>query len=124
MNHAVFCVTPMARAISWLLTPFLQLAIIQTVGVTDPMDNAILISLIHELWVSGEPAGFARHITTDPLPGTSIPGPVEWTALYFPAGSTGDDVPTRLLLSSIVIGGPSFPIEFVRPSDLDWLESH
>lgn len=45
-------------------------AIIQTVGVTDPMQNAILISLINELWVSAEPAGFARHITTDPLPGS------------------------------------------------------
>ena len=32
MNHAVFCVTPIARPISWLLTPFLQLVIIQTVG--------------------------------------------------------------------------------------------
>ena len=32
MNHAVFCVTPMARAISWLLMPFLALAISQTVG--------------------------------------------------------------------------------------------
>ena len=68
--------------------------------------------------------GTRLEFTTDPLPGTSIPGPVQWTALYFPAGSTGDDVPTRLLLSSVVIGGPSFPIEFVRPSDLDWLESH
>jgi hypothetical protein len=45
-------------------------AIIQTVGVIDPMQNAILISLIHELWVSADPAGFARHITTDRLPGS------------------------------------------------------
>ncbi|HET7692145.1 MAG TPA: hypothetical protein VFM44_03545 [Gemmatimonadota bacterium] len=68
--------------------------------------------------------GTRLDFTTDPLPGTSIPGPIEWTALYFPAGSTGQDVPTRLLLSSVVIGGPSFPIEFVRPADLDWLETH
>lgn len=68
--------------------------------------------------------GMRLEFTTDPLPGTSLPGPIQWTALYFPAGSTGEDVPTRLLLSSVVIGGPSFPIEFVRPGDLDWLESH
>ena len=68
--------------------------------------------------------GSRLEFTTDPLPGTSIPGPVEWTALYFPAGTTGDDVPTRLVLTSVVIGGPGFPIEFVRPADLDWLESH
>jgi hypothetical protein len=60
--------------------------------------------------------------TTDPLPGTSIPGPIQWTALYLPAGSSEDGAPTRLLLSSVVIGGPTFPIEFVRPADLDWLE--
>ena len=68
--------------------------------------------------------GTRLEFTTDPLPGTSIPGPVQWTALFFPAGSAGDDVPTRLLLSSVVIGGPAFPIEFVRPADLDWLENH
>jgi hypothetical protein len=67
--------------------------------------------------------GTRLEFTTDPLPGTSTPGPVEWTALYFPAGSSGEGVPTRLLLSSVVIGGPTFPIEYVRPSNLDWLES-
>lgn len=43
---------------------------IQTVGVTDPMQFALLIGLVHELWVGAEPAGFARHITSDPLPGS------------------------------------------------------
>lgn len=43
---------------------------IQTVGVTDPMQFAMLINLVHELWVGAEPAGFARHITSDPLPGS------------------------------------------------------
>ena len=65
--------------------------------------------------------GSRLEFTTDPLPGTSIPGPIQWTALYLPAGTTGEDVPTRLLLSSAVIGGASFPIEFVRPADLDYL---
>jgi len=43
---------------------------IQSIGVADPMQFALLIGLVHELWVGAEPAGFARHITTDPLPGS------------------------------------------------------
>jgi hypothetical protein len=43
---------------------------IETLGVTDPMQFALLIDLVHELWVSAEPAGLARHITSDPLPGS------------------------------------------------------
>jgi len=66
--------------------------------------------------------GSRLEFTTDPLPGTSAPGPISWTALYLPAGFSGGDAPTRLLLSSVVIGGPAFPIEYVRPADLDWLE--
>jgi len=43
---------------------------IGSVGVTDPMQFALLISNLGELWVSGEPAGFVNHITSDPLPGS------------------------------------------------------
>jgi hypothetical protein len=43
---------------------------IQSIGVTDPMQFALLIDLVHELWVSAEPAGYATHITSDPLPGS------------------------------------------------------
>ncbi len=45
-------------------TPFLQfedLLLLTSLG--DPMDQAILNSLIHELWVRGESAGYATHIT-------------------------------------------------------------
>ncbi len=45
---------------------------IQSIGVTDPMQFALLIGLVHELWVSAEPAGFARHITSNPLPGSGV----------------------------------------------------
>jgi hypothetical protein len=51
-------------------------ALIQAVGVTDPMQNAILISLLNELWVSAEPAGYATHITTDRLPGSGNPAKI------------------------------------------------
>jgi hypothetical protein len=44
--------------------------LLSSIGLTDPMQTVIGEQLLHELWVSAEPAGFARHITTDPLPGT------------------------------------------------------
>lgn len=68
----------------------------------------------------GEWDGTRLRFTTDPLPGTSVPGPIEWTALYLPA-DPGDGTPARLLLSSIASGGPAFPIPYVRFADLDWL---
>ena len=40
-------------------------------GITDPMQTALGLGLIHELWVRGEPAGYATHITSNPLEGTN-----------------------------------------------------
>jgi hypothetical protein len=40
------------------------------IGINDPLDKLLGLQLLHELWVSAEPAGYARHITRDPLPGT------------------------------------------------------
>jgi hypothetical protein len=45
-------------------------AVIQLNGITDPLDFALFLGLANELWVSAEPAGFARHITDDPLLGS------------------------------------------------------
>jgi hypothetical protein len=39
-------------------------------GLTDPMQTILGIGVLQELWVAGEPAGYARHITSDPLPGS------------------------------------------------------
>lgn len=64
--------------------------------------------------------GTRLEFTTGPLPGSSLPGPVEWTAIYVPA--SGDE-PTQLRLTSPVIGGASFPVLYVRPADLEWLEN-
>ncbi len=44
------------------------------IGLVDPMERLLGLGLIHELWVTGEPAGYARHVTglaADPLPGTN-----------------------------------------------------
>jgi hypothetical protein len=43
---------------------------IQNLGIVDGIHKALFIAFAHELWVSAEPAGFARHITSDPLPGS------------------------------------------------------
>jgi len=34
----------------------------------DPLNQALTLGLIHELWVRGEPAGYAHHITGNTLP--------------------------------------------------------
>ena len=52
-------------------TPFIlfQFALDLTVS-TDPMTQSLGIQLLHEMWVTGESAGYATHITADPLPDT------------------------------------------------------
>jgi len=53
--------------------PFEQFAaLLEGVGLTDPMDTALGIGLLHELWVSAEPTPYVRHATglqDPPLPG-------------------------------------------------------
>ncbi len=53
-------------------TPFLPFQVLLALtGISDPMQVALGIGLLEELWVRGESAGYARHITRDPLPGTN-----------------------------------------------------
>lgn len=47
-------------------------AAIKLTGVSDPIDQALLLVLTHELWARGESAGYATHITSNPLPGSSV----------------------------------------------------
>jgi hypothetical protein len=64
-------------------TQFIQFeAIIAGIGVTDPMQTLLAYGLIHELWVSAEPAGYARHITSDPLPGSGNPSRILMTPAW------------------------------------------
>jgi hypothetical protein len=57
-------------------TPFIQFQFILDISVgnedpvTQAMVQAIGLSLLHEIWVTGESAGYATHITKNPLPGT------------------------------------------------------
>lgn len=42
----------------------------------DPMSQVLFFGLAEELWDSGEPAGYLRHVTRDPLPGSGGPKPL------------------------------------------------
>ena len=58
--------------------------VLATVGLTDPVDRALGIGLLHEQWVTAEPAGYARHVTglvDPPLPG-SIPKQILMTVAW------------------------------------------
>jgi len=57
-------------------------AAIRLTGVTDPIDQRLLLLLTHELWVRGESAGYATHITENPLPGTNAKKVLMTAALY------------------------------------------
>ena len=53
-------------------TPFISFqSALQLTGITDPMQTALLVGILHELWVRGESAGYATHITSNPLAGTN-----------------------------------------------------
>ncbi len=52
------------------------------IGLTDPMQVAHGIGLLHELWVAGEPAGYARHVTTDTLEGSGGPKKILMTVAW------------------------------------------
>ena len=58
--------------------------VLATVGLTEPLDSALGLGLLHEQWVTSEPAGYARHITglvDPPLPG-SIPKKILMTVAW------------------------------------------
>lgn len=57
-------------------------AIFNGIGLTDPTDVALGLQLLHELWVSAEPAGYARHVTRDPLPGSGDPAKLFMTVAW------------------------------------------
>lgn len=53
-------------------TQFVDFEVLLTlIGLTDPMDTLLVLSLNHEIWVRSEPAGYVTHITSNPLPGTN-----------------------------------------------------
>ncbi len=53
-------------------TPFIDFEnVLELTGLDDPMKQALALGITHELWARGESAGYATHITKNPLPGTN-----------------------------------------------------
>src|SRR5262249_35706787 len=66
-------------------TPFIQFQVLLSFVNADPTDQAIGIGLDHELWVRGEPAGYATHLVNRPhaaLPGATPKRMLVTAALY------------------------------------------
>ena len=66
-------------------TPFAPFeALLASVGLTDPLDTVLGYSLLHEQWVTAEPAAYVHHVTgrvAPPLPG-SIPKKILMTVAW------------------------------------------
>jgi hypothetical protein len=56
--------------------------LLANLGLTDPMQTLLGLQLLHEVWVAGEPAGYARHVTADPLPGSGGPKRIMMTSAW------------------------------------------
>jgi hypothetical protein len=63
-------------------TPFIPFEQLVALLNRDAMDQSIGLALQHELWVRGEPAGYATHVTSNPLPGTNAKRVLATVALY------------------------------------------
>ena len=46
--------------------------LVAALGLSDPLHVLVGYDLLNELWVSGEPGGYATHITSNPLPGSGV----------------------------------------------------
>jgi len=86
-------------------TPFIAFeGVLELSGIRDPIKQALLLGLLHELWVRGESAGYATHITSNPLPDTNIKN-VLMTAAFLDqqVSNQGTEVAARTLgLPSLV----------------------
>jgi hypothetical protein len=103
-------------------TPFIEFeGALQLTGITDPMDTALVLGIVHELWVRGEPAGYATHITSNPLPGTNAKNILMTGAwLDQEVSNQGTEIAARTLGLPSLIGSllPNRPLIPDRPGPL------
>jgi pimeloyl-ACP methyl ester carboxylesterase len=80
-------------------TPFLLFeAALELSGITDAMEQALTLGIVHELWGRGESAAYATHITSNPFPGTNAKNILMAGALYDQqVSNTGTEVAARTL---------------------------
>jgi hypothetical protein len=63
-------------------TPFAPFELFLQAIEPNPNVHLITLALLHETWVLGESAGYATHVTSDPLPGTHAKNVLMTVALY------------------------------------------
>ncbi len=56
----------------WSQFPLFE-ALLQNIGLGEPLDQLVAIALVHELWVQVDPAGYVRNVLADRLPGSGEP---------------------------------------------------
>jgi hypothetical protein len=79
--------------------------ILALTGLADPMQRALAYGIIHELWVRGEPAGYATHVTSHPLPGTNSKNILMTMAWLDPqVSNVGTEIAARTLGLSNLVG--------------------
>jgi hypothetical protein len=102
-------------------TPFIEFQVLLNFVNPDPTDQAIGLSLNQDLWVRGEPSGYATHITgrpRAPLPGVNKKRMLITAALYDQQVSNlGSHLLARtlrvpMLEGSVLRGLPSIPDSF------------
>jgi hypothetical protein len=63
-------------------TPFAPFELFLQAIEANPNVHLITLALLHETWVLGESAGYATHVTSDPLPGSHAKNVLMTVALY------------------------------------------
>jgi hypothetical protein len=94
--------------------------LLRTSGLTDPMQTILGLQLQHEIWVSGEPAGYARHIISEPLPGSGKPKRILMTPAWLDKQVSNQctEIMARTLQIANLVPG-SIQRELVRIPDVE-----
>jgi hypothetical protein len=92
--------------------------LLRDVGVTDPLDAALGYGLLHEQWVSAEPAAYVRHVTgrvAPPLPG-SIPKKILMTVAWLDkqVSNQASEIAARSLGIPSLVGSLQARLEGIR----------
>jgi hypothetical protein len=113
-------------------TPFIQFQILLNLLNADPTDQALTLGLNQDLWVRGEPSGYANHVTGSPLaplPGTNAKRMLVTAVLYDQQVSNlGSQLLARtlrvpMLEGSVLRGLPGIP-DSVEPEPSAYVVYH
>jgi len=81
--------------------PFSFRARLAAIGISDPLDVAVGLALLHEIWVSADPAGYMTHVTDEYnlLPGNDFPKKLYLSPAWldYQVSNHGTEMTTRTL---------------------------